>query len=54
MTALPPTPIHRSSQVPFDFHEFAELLTQQIAGGRWPTARGCRPRPTCAALPERS
>jgi GntR family transcriptional regulator len=35
MTALPPTPIHRSSPVPFYF-QLAELLEQEIVSGRWP------------------
>jgi GntR family transcriptional regulator len=34
MTALPPTPIHRASPVPFYF-QLAELLEQEIVSGRW-------------------
>jgi GntR family transcriptional regulator len=36
MTALPETPIHRGSPVPFYF-QLAELLEQEIASGRWTT-----------------
>ena len=35
MTALPHTPIHRGSPVPFYF-QLAELLEQEIVSGRWP------------------